>query len=179
MAPGHSRAWHGPAGDGESQICRMRGPQNPRSGGEGAQCEQWHPLAQRRDSPACCWASSLHQLPLQLPSSSERLEGSPCNLPKEPKPLRFGCLAGHSAVASWGVHPGTLPNPACPRLPTTGMGLCCPGSVICSSWDAWHRGKPSVGGLEEGGVSFRLSCYLSDTYQAARSRRPNFSTTAC
>lgn len=48
-------------------------------------------------------------------------------------------------------------------FPRTGAGLCGP-SVICSSWDAWHRGLLSVGGFEGGGVCFRLSCYLSDTY---------------
>lgn len=56
-------------------------------------------------------------------------------------------------------------------FPTAGAGLCW----IHSSWDAWHRGQLSVGGFEGGGDCFRLSCYLSDTYQASRSRRPNFS----
>lgn len=58
-------------------------------------------------------------------------------------------------------------------FPATGAGLCCP-SAIRSSWDAWHSRPLSVGGFEGGGVCFRLSCYLSDIYEASKSRRPNF-----
>lgn len=38
-------------------------------------------------------------------------------------------------------------------FPKTGAGLCCP-SVICSSWDAWHRDRSLwVDGREEESAS--------------------------
>lgn len=60
---------------------------------------------------------SLHQLPLQLPSSSERLENSPWNLPKKPKSLCFGCLAGKGLGTRLWLH-GVFTQHAQSRVPS-------------------------------------------------------------
>lgn len=119
------------------------------------------------------------------------LEDSPQHLPDEFRCIWFCCLAGKQPgtpaeadmwlcglVCPGDAIDGPFPNPGCPPVPKNRRRAVLPKRDLFLL-GCLAQGPLSVGGWEGGGVCFRLSCYLSDTYQASKSRRPNFSISTC